>query len=363
MRGKLSCGVMGVLILVIAPWAYGNDKPCAELLKDAITFSEQGRYQESIASAKQALEKAKTYSSMTDTKEIKALAVLGDIRKGMGNFSEAEMLYRKALKSADERFGQSHPLTQARIRDLVRLYMLQGKYSDAEALLGPSMTVAKREGRDHDVDFASLLDAQATILLSQGNNKEAKDLFEKALELYENAAKHTPAAHKSATEVLNSLASIASAQGNHGDADNLYRRALQKGEGTADFSKGQAARIVCRQGDLYRQQKSFSLAASKYRRVIGMCCGRTGLPDPWIMTEALVNLADIYKDQKLYSQAEGLYRRALLTMEKQGGPYNGMVSARILARIGECCEHSGKYSQAVPVYKRATMLHSSTKIH
>lgn len=362
MRGNLSLGVMGVLILVIAPWARGNDKPCAELLKDAITFSDQGRYQESIASAKQALKEAKTYSSIRDAKAIKALAVLGDIRKGRGSFSEAEMLYRNALRSAHEQFGPGHPLAQARMRDLVGLYMLQGKYSDAEALLVPLMNAVKREGRDRDADFASLLDAQAAILLSQGKMQEAKDLYEKALELYEMAAKYTPAAHKSAVEVLNSLASIAAAKGNPGDADKLYRRALLKGGSTADFSKGHAARIICRQGDLYRQQNRFSLAASNYRKVIGMCCGQTGLSEPWVMTEALMGLADIYKARKSYSQAEGLYTRALLTVEKQSGPNNAMVLARILRNIGECCEYSGKYSEAAPLYKRATMLLSRAQI-
>jgi tetratricopeptide (TPR) repeat protein len=362
MRGKLSLGLMSVLILVVAPWAHGKDKPCAELLKDAITFSNQGRYQESIASAKQAFKEAKTYSSMRDAKAIKALAVLGDIRKGKGNFSEAEMLYRRALRSAGEQFGQGHPLTQARMRDLVGLYMLQGKYSEAEALLATSMNAIRREGRDHDADFASLLDARATILLSQGKMQEARGLYEKALELYEMAAKYTPATHKSAVEVLNSLASIAAAQGKPGDADKLYNRALLKLGGTADFSKGQAARIICSQGDLYRKQDRFSLAASNYRKVIGMSCGQTGLSEPWVMTEALMGLGDIYKARKSYSQAEELYTRALLTVEKQGGPYNAMVLTRILRNIGECCEYSGRYSEAAPLYKRATMLHSRAQL-
>jgi tetratricopeptide (TPR) repeat protein len=98
-----------------------------------------------------------------------------------GKLSEAEPLYREALRGRQETLGETHRDTLASLNNLAVLLKSQGKLSEAEplfreALLGQMATL----GETHPDTLASLNNL-ANLLSDQGKLSEPEPLYREAL--------------------------------------------------------------------------------------------------------------------------------------------------------------------------------------
>lgn len=98
----------------------------------------------------------------------------------MGEFTEAEALYREAIACAGETVGAGHPLVAVTAHGLVEMYESQGRADDAEALSKQTISVLDREEAAHA--NGENLARMAVLFVKAGRPEEAEQLYRSALD-------------------------------------------------------------------------------------------------------------------------------------------------------------------------------------
>jgi tetratricopeptide (TPR) repeat protein len=192
---------------------------------------------------------------------------------GLGEYEEAEPLYKRALEIREKTLGEEHTNTVGSLNNLAGLYYAQGRYSDAEALLHRALKILDRTKGAHHLETAVALNNLAGLYCAQRRYDDAEPLLERALAVRKEklGPDHTDTANS-----LNSLGLLYSAKGRYSEAEQVLQ-----------------------------------LAINSYRTVLGPEHPDTG--------NSLGSLAELYYRQKQYEKAEPLYRNALAISEKALG--------------------------------------------
>src|SRR5262249_6196907 len=83
-------------------------------------------------------------------------------------YSEAELLFQRALTIREQQLGPEHPDVAYSLAGLEHLYAEQGKYAQAESLCQRALAIREQQlGPEHS-HVASLLDTLANLYAEQG---------------------------------------------------------------------------------------------------------------------------------------------------------------------------------------------------
>ncbi len=97
-----------------------------------------------------------------------------------GKYNEAIPLAEQALAIIKQQLGDNHPLTVTILNSLAVLYTVQGRYSEAEPLLKQVLAIWKQQLGDNHPDTASSLNNLAGLYTVQGRYSEAEPLYKEA---------------------------------------------------------------------------------------------------------------------------------------------------------------------------------------
>jgi CHAT domain-containing protein len=241
-----------------------------------------------------------------------------------GKYAEAEGSYRRALPMLEHGatsstcsrlknvWSRGEPCGLANqdlgtLNNLAVLYVLQGKYAEAEGFHKRALEIFERASHPSPDDVAYVLDRLAIIKRDQGKYAEAEGLQKRALAIFEQAygANHVVGAY-----YLNNLGTVLRLQGKYTEAEGLHRRAL-----------------------------------AKYEQALGA-------NEPHV-AEALNELALVIQAQGRYTEAEGLYQRALANQEQALGAKHPDVAAT-LNNLALLYVTSGNISNALMFSRRAS---------
>ncbi len=234
----------------------------------------------------------------------------GYYMNGRAQYSEAGLLYKRALAIYEEVQGANHPDTARSLNNLAALYDTQGKYADAEPLYQRALAIVEEvQGATHP-DTALSLNNLGFLYYIQGKYSDAEPLYKRALAIKEEVQ---GANHPNTALSLNNLAALYYRQGKYSEAEPLYQRTL-----------------------------------AIYEEVQGANHPNTAL--------SLNNLAMLYDTQGKYAEAESLLKRALAIKEEVQGA-NHPDTARSLNNLGFLYKTQGKYADAEPLCKRALTIY------
>jgi tetratricopeptide (TPR) repeat protein len=215
-------------------------------------------------------------------------------------YSEAEKSFREALTLA-EKFGEKDARFAGSLMFLAQACDAQAKAGEAEALAGravESMNKAlkaykpkKAEQQFDQINAASaLFDKAADIFASHQKYPEAEGLYQRVVQIRENAAKNNPTPKNN---------------------EDFFRFMVQV---TSD-AQGALAGAQEKLGNLYFTEHKFPEAAVTFEKAqkIRETDTRT---DKRVLAQTITNLATSYAAQDKYIQAEPLYQRALKLFEE-----------------------------------------------
>ena len=223
------------------------------------------------------------------------------------NYPEAERYYRKAaaIEDQDPFYLDAH----------ATILQKMGQYADAEPLFRRALAIDEKAlGKDHP-DVASSLNNLALLLYSQGKYGEAEPLYRRALGIYE---KKLGTDHPWVATGLNNLALLLYSQGKYGEAEPLYRRALAIYEKADGSYHPDVATSLSNLAELLRAEGKYADAEPLYRRALAIREKALG-PDHPDVAKSLNNLAALLDSQGKYAATEPLFRRALAIDEKALG--------------------------------------------
>jgi tetratricopeptide (TPR) repeat protein len=237
-------------------------------------------------------------------------------RNALGRYSQARLLYERALAIQKKVSGPEHPNTAVILNNLGELFRVQGDLAAAGPLLKRALAINELAlGPEHPITAMSL-NQFAALLRLRGDLAAARPVYERALAICEKVFGHD---HPSTGTILNNLANLREAQGDLTEARSLYERVLAIDEKVAGLEHPDTATSLNNLGSLLLVQGD--LAAAKQRLERALAIGETVLgPEHPDIATSLNNLGCLLSTQGDLARAKTLLVRALAIREKVFGP-------------------------------------------
>ncbi|MCA2795468.1 tetratricopeptide repeat protein [Microcystis sp. M100S2] len=295
------------------------------LNQQVIQLYQQGKYNEAIPLAEQALAIRKKVLGDNHPDTAQSLNNLAELYTVQGRYSEAEPLYKQALAIIKQQLGDNHPYTATSLNNLALLYQSQGRYSEAEPLYKEALAIRKQQLGDNHPDTAASLNNLAELYRVQGRYSEAEPLYKQALAIWK---KQLGDNHPDTAISLNNLAGLYESQGRYSEAEPLYKQALAIRKQQLGDNHPSTATSLNNLAGLYESQGRYSEAEPLYKQALAIRKQQLGDNHPSTAT-SLNNLAGLYQSQGRYSEAEPLYKEALAIIKQQLGDNHPLTAASL----------------------------------
>ncbi len=323
-------------------------KTIEDLNKEVVELYNEGKFNEAILVAEQALTLAKSLHSGHHIDVATSLNRLAALYYFQKRYQEAEPVYKQALKMFQILFTDDHPNVASSLNSLAYFYNSQRRYSEAEPLYKQALKMLQRLFPGYHSDVATSLNNLAYLYDSQGRYAEAEPLYIQALEMTKRLF---PGDHSDVATSLNNLAGLYNSQGRYAEAEPLYIQALEMTKRLFPGDHSDVATSLNNLAYLYDSQGYGSEAEPLYQQALEM---RKHLfpGDHTDVVTSLNNLAALYNSQGRDSEAQPLYIQALKMKERlEIGDHPDV--ATILNNLGAFYHFQGRYSEAEPFYRQA----------
>ncbi|WP_287742819.1 CHAT domain-containing protein [Microcystis sp. M169S2] len=318
------------------------------LTQQVIQLYQQGKYNEAIPLAEQALAIRKQQLGENHPDSASSLNNLAGLYESQGRYSEAEPLYTQALAIRQQQLGANHISTANSLNNLANLYHRQGRYAEAEPLFKQALAIRKQQLGDNHPDTATSLSSLAALYYSQGRYSEAEPLFKQALAISKQQLGDN---HPDTATSLNNLAALYYSQGRYSEAEPLLKQALTIRKQQLGDNHPDTAASLNNLAELYRVQGRYSEAEPLFKQALAISKQQLGDNHP-LTVASLSNLAELYRLQGRYSEAEPLYHRSLAIRKQQLGD-NHPLTVASLNNLAVLYDSQGRYSEAEPLYQQA----------
>jgi tetratricopeptide (TPR) repeat protein len=174
---------LGLWILA-CPASQSDDDEFNSLNQQIQTLFEQGKYQEAIPLANNAVELAKRVYGPEHPNTAQSLNNLALQYRAMGEYAKAEPLLQEALEIRQKILGKDHPDTANSLNNLAELYRPMGEYAKAEPLSKEALRIRQKVLGPEHPETAQSLNNLAALYEDMGEYAKAEPLFQEALRIY-----------------------------------------------------------------------------------------------------------------------------------------------------------------------------------
>jgi len=330
-----------------------------KLLFPAIAILRQAGLEQEAAALEQRFHGERTAGEMTelthgatpgqtaDIAEVKSLLARADNLYGSLRFSEAESLYRQALRILECAQPEAPELATA-LNNLAQLLQATHRLAEAEPLMRRALALdEQRFGLDHP-DVARDLNNLAGLLQDTHRLAEAEPLMRRALAISEQ--RFGPD-HPDVARDLNDLATLLQATHRLAEAEPLMRRALAIDEQRFGLDHPDVATDLSNLAQLLRDTDRLAEAEPLMRRALAIDEQCFGLDHPTVAIR-LNNLAQLLQATHRLAEAEPLMRRALAIDEQCFGLDHPTVAIR-LHNLAVLLRDTDRLAEAEPLMRRA----------
>jgi tetratricopeptide (TPR) repeat protein len=319
-----------------------------ELNQQVLQLYNEGRFNEAILVAEQALTLAKSLHPGDHPDVATSLNNLASLYKSQGLYPEAEPLYQQALEMFQRLFPGDHAAVAISLNNLAALYDSQGHYSKAESFFQQVLGMRQRLFTDDHPDVATSLNNLAYLYYSQGHYQEAEPLYQQALEMIKRLFNGD---HPDVAQTLNNLASLYYSQGHYQEAEPLYQQALEMIKRLFNGDHPDVATSINNLAYLYYSQGHYQEAEPLYLEALEMIKRLFSGDHPDVAT-SINNLALLYDSQGRYQEAEPLYLEALEMFQRLFSGDHPLV-ALSLNNLAYLYYSQGHYQEAEPLHLEA----------
>ncbi len=195
-----------------------------EAYKQFLALKGQGRDKYALPFAKLAVELSEKEFGKGHPNVAFYLRNHAELYTNLGQYGDAEPLFRKALTIVEKAKGVSHPDFSEGLSKLAMMYLDQGRYEDAELLLKRVLEIDERSLPADDLNKARHLHNLGKLLIAQDRYFESEVILEESLSIQEKILGRD---HLSLARNLNDLGRTYKHRGRYGDARKTFKRALK----------------------------------------------------------------------------------------------------------------------------------------
>ncbi|MCL1466789.1 CHAT domain-containing tetratricopeptide repeat protein [Argonema galeatum] len=279
------------------------------------------------------------------------LNTLGRIYQAQARYSEAELLFKEALKIYKHLLGDKNRYVAITLNNLAMLYNDQGRYSEAELLCEQSLDMRRQLFGDEHPLVATSLNNLAVIYESQGRYSKAEPLYEQALDIAQRLLGYD---HYDVAQTLHNFAVLYQAQGRYAKAESFFEQALKLWRSLLGNEHPDVATNLNSLGLLYREQGRYSEAELLLQQALALRQRLLGDKHP-LVAASLNNLAVLYHVQERYKEAVLLSQKALVIWRSHWGDRHPDI-AHSLNNLASHYHAQGLYKEAKRLLKQGLEL-------
>jgi len=319
-------------------------------IRDTIgqTYKDLGLYPEARTQFERALVLQRLVLGTKNPKTLRTMSRLGGIAWVEGRNSEAEALLSQCLAIQRRTLGPEHPDTLQSMLNLGSVYDGEGNYAGAEALDSEILAIRRRTLGPEHPDTLRSMNNLAADYTDDRKYAQAEMLHSQTLEIRRRVLGPE---HPDTLLSMSNLASVYDAQGKYAQAETLdsesleiKRRLLGPAHPETLRSMENLAKAYDGEGEYAQAETLDSQTLEIRRRVLGAEHRET--------LGSMNVLANVCDDEGKYAQAEALHSQILGIRRRVFGPEHPdtLVSMNNLANV---YGHEGKYTQAEALLSQA----------
>jgi serine/threonine protein kinase/tetratricopeptide (TPR) repeat protein len=271
---------------------------------------------------------------------------IGNVYEALGLDEQAQAHLERSVQLRTAELGADHPDTLTSKYGLVRVYLGQDKYQQAERL---GKEVVQRRtaqlGADHPDTLRGKL-SLASVYFDLGKYDQAEPIIR---EVVKASTARLGADHPDTLRGKNGLAAIYLVQGKYQQAGPIFKELLNTSR--AKWGEDHPYTLLFKNNValVYRGQKKYDQAEPLLREVLKVFTSTKGPEHPHTLY-AKYQLALLYQDQGKYEQAEQLYQEVLRTSTARWSA-DHPVTVFGKRRLTSLYQAQGKYDQADPLFR------------
>lgn len=276
-----------------------------ELAERAASLQEQGRYDDAIDVATQALQVIEQAIGPTHPDVVESLLLLAGLFGSRDEYAQAEPLLERALAIREEAFGPDHPDVAESLNSLAVLYGDADQYAKAEPLLLRALAIQEKVLGPEHPDLLHVLENVSYLYVTQEQYAQAEPFYKRALAIQEQTVGPD---HPDVAEILRELAVLYRTQGQYAQAEPLLLRAMAIQEEAVGPDHLDVALCLSSLALLYNSQGQYELAEPLFERSLAIREKVLGPGHPDV-GRAMTNLVELYRAQGQHAKAEALLKR------------------------------------------------------
>ena len=272
----------------------------------------------------------------------------------LADYEDAMALYKRALYSAVEQFGENNSEVATSYNNIGLIYYSQGNYAQTLEYCNKALEIYLSVFGDSHPDVATSYNNIGGVYDSQGNYSKALEYYNKALEIYLSAFGDR---HPNVATSYNNIGGVYNSQGNYSKALEYYNKALEIylsvfGDGHPDvaLSYNNIGAVYSSLGNYDQALEYHNKALEIYLSVFG-----DGHPN---VAMSYNNIGGIYSRLGNYSKALEYYNKALEIYLSVFGDRHPDV-ALSYNNIGAVYSSLGNYNKALEYHNKALEIYLS----
>jgi tetratricopeptide (TPR) repeat protein len=231
---------------------------------------------------------------------------------------------------------------------LGNMYLVQGKYNEAEQMYQRALQGYENTWGLEHTSTLDTVNNLGILYADLGRLDEAETMFQRALQGYEKA---WGLEHTSTLDTVNNLGVLYKDLGRLAEAETMYQRALQGYEKAWGLEYTSTLDTVNNLGNLYKDLGRLDKAETMYQRALQGKEKAWGLEHTSTLN-TVNNLGVLYKDLGRLAEAETMYQRALQGKEKAWG-LEHTLTLDTVNNLGNLYKNLGRLDKAETMYQRA----------
>lgn len=317
------------------------------LTEEGKTLSEQGKWNEAIAAATEALSIREGLLGDDFAVTADSYELLGKLRIRTEEFDEALTLVTKAWNSKARVYGAEHPYSAGTEGSLGTVYLKLGEISKGFALAGHAMTVLlsckdPKHGAEVAADFAAI-----------GEVFDGKRRIEDIVSTLERIESHIHNFYSSdsALGFDTAVAQFYYANGEYSRARDKLESVVADRRRSLGSSHGDTAKSINALADVYSALGDLEKAESLYQEALAICVKAYGESHTQV-ADTLEDLATLYNQMSDTERAEAFYEQALRIRLKVLPKTHFSIGVN-LVQLGGTYRSRGEYERARTCFVQA----------
>lgn len=313
-----------------------------KLLTQANAFDDEGKYDDAIEVAQQALE-AGEKSLGPENAFVGELAMrLGGIQQTKGDNANAEQMLLRAINISEKSLGKDSPQGGMAEFNLALVYRSTNDDVKAEGHFQKALEAFEKSlGNDHP-DVAMCLVKISLMHQQRGDFRTATEELQRAIVIGEKSLEPTDSL---SLNLLNNLGNLYLDEDDYDHAEAILEKQLTAAEQKYGPDHPALAPTLQNIGSIARVKKQFPRALEFLFRAEKIREKSLGLQHP--QTAALfINIGNVYRDEDQYAKAIEFYHKALDILETSAGPYHDWT-LMALSNLTDASISTGDLAHAV----------------